>query len=135
MNSFFLLFLKPFFKLKCHSDKEPSCQCRRHRFDPWVRKLPWKRKWQPTPVLLSGEFHGQRSLAWGCKESDTTERVSTQETYLRGLEIRAFGIPFSANHCNLFQALGQVQIPHLGVTTQARLLVLLSWRNLGLHAA
>ena len=46
-------------------------------FDPWVRKVPWRRKWQPPPVFLPGEFHGQRSLAgyrpWGRKESDTTE--------------------------------------------------------------
>ena len=45
--------------------------------DPWVRKLPWRRKKQPTPVFLPGESHGQRSLVgyspWGCKESDTTE--------------------------------------------------------------
>ena len=32
-------------------------------FDPWFRKIPWKRKWQPTPVLLPGESHGERSLA------------------------------------------------------------------------
>ena len=46
--------------------KESTCQCRRHRrheFDPWVGKIPWRRKWQPTPVFLLGEFHGQRSLA------------------------------------------------------------------------
>ena len=48
---------------------------------PCVRKIPWKRKWQPTPVFLPGEFHGQRSLVdyspWGpCKESDMTERLS-----------------------------------------------------------
>ena len=46
-------------------------------FNPWVRKIPWRREWQPTPVFLPGEFHGQRSLAvyspQGCKESDTTE--------------------------------------------------------------
>ena len=44
------------------------------RFDPWVRKIPWRRKWQLTPVLLPGKFHGQRSLSsyspWGHKESD-----------------------------------------------------------------
>ena len=49
----------------------------RPAFDPWVRKIPWKRKWQPTPVFLPGEFHGQRSPVgyspWGHKESDTTE--------------------------------------------------------------
>ena len=46
-------------------------QCRKPGFDPWVRKIPWRRKWQPTPVFLPGEFHGQRSLvgysSWGCK--------------------------------------------------------------------
>ena len=46
-------------------------------FDPWVGKIPWRRKWQPTPVFLPGESHGQRSLVgyspWGPRESDTTE--------------------------------------------------------------
>ena len=37
--------------------------CRRHRFDPWVGKIPWRRVWQPTPLFLPGESHGQRSLA------------------------------------------------------------------------
>ena len=49
--------------------KKPSCQCRRrkrHGFDPWVGKMPWRRKWQPTPVLLPGEFHGQSSLVGCC---------------------------------------------------------------------
>ena len=45
------------------SSKESACQCRKHRFDPWVGKLPWRRAWQPTPVFLPGEFHGQRNLA------------------------------------------------------------------------
>ena len=47
------------------SCKEPACQCRRHKrlgFSPWVGKIPWKRAWQPTPVFLPGESHGQRSL-------------------------------------------------------------------------
>ena len=49
----------------------------RPRFDCWVGKIPWRRKWQPTPVLLLGKFHGWKSLVgyspWGRKESDTTE--------------------------------------------------------------
>ena len=45
------------------SGKEPTCQCRRLRFDSWVGKIPWRRKWQPTPVFLPGGSHGQRSLA------------------------------------------------------------------------
>ena len=47
------------------SDTEPACQCtrhKRHRFDPWVGGISWNRKWQPTPVFLPGESHGQRSL-------------------------------------------------------------------------
>ena len=63
--------------------KKSSCQCRckRCRFDPWVRKIPWRRKWQLAPVFLPGKFHGQRSLEgyspWGCTESDTAERLNT----------------------------------------------------------
>ena len=44
------------------SGKESACHCRRAGFNPWVRKLPWRRKWQPTPVFLLEEFHGQRIL-------------------------------------------------------------------------
>ena len=43
--------------------KESACQFRRCGFDPWVGKIPWRRKWQPTPVFLPGESPGQRSLA------------------------------------------------------------------------
>ena len=50
-------------------------------FDPWVRKIPWSRKWQLVPVFLLGKLHGQRSLVgycpWGHKELDMTERLST----------------------------------------------------------
>ena len=53
------------------SGKESTCQCRRGGFGPWVRKIPWRRKWQLTPVFLPGQHHGQRSLAgyspWGHK--------------------------------------------------------------------
>ena len=44
------------------SGKESTCQCRRPGPDPLVGKMPWRRKWQPTPVFLPGKFHGQRSL-------------------------------------------------------------------------
>ena len=51
--------------------KESTCQCRRCEFDPWVGKMPWKRKWQPTPIVLPEKFHGQRSPVgfspWSCK--------------------------------------------------------------------
>ena len=57
-------------------------QCERPRFDPCIRKIPWRRAWQPIPVFLPGESHGQRSLVgyrpWGCKELDTTEWLSIE---------------------------------------------------------
>ena len=53
-----------------------TCQCRRCGFNPWVRKIPQRRKWEPTAVFLPGEFHGWRSLAgyssWGREELNTT---------------------------------------------------------------
>ena len=53
-------------------------------FDPWVRQIPWRRKWQVTPVFLPGESHGQRSLAgyspWGRKESDTTWQLNNNHS-------------------------------------------------------
>ena len=56
------------------SGKEPTYQC---GFDPWNEKIPWRRSWQPTPVLLPGESHGHRSLVgyspWGRKELDMNE--------------------------------------------------------------
>ena len=64
--------------------KEPACQCRRckrHGFNCWVRKIPWRRAWQPTPVFLPGESHGQRSL-W-----TTVHRVTKSQTRLKQLSI------------------------------------------------
>ena len=75
------------------SGKECPCQYRRRRrrkrrgFEPWVGKIPWRRAWQPTPVFLPGESHGQRSLA-GCSSQghtglDTTEATGTCACSLR----------------------------------------------------
>ena len=53
---------------------------KRHAFDPWVRKNPWRREWLPTPVFLPKESHGQRSLAgyspWGREQSDPNEQLT-----------------------------------------------------------
>ena len=64
------------------SGKESACQgrrCKGYGLDPWVGKITWRRKWQPTPVFFPGQSHGQRSLvgygSWGHKESDTTEHM------------------------------------------------------------
>ena len=59
----YLLFLE-IRLMKCTGESQWStCQCRKFRFGPRLRKIPWRRKWQPTPVFLPREFHGQRSLA------------------------------------------------------------------------
>jgi len=55
-------------------------------FNPWVRRIPWRRTYQPTPIFLPGEFHGQRSLVgyspWGHKEFNTTEATERKHTYI-----------------------------------------------------
>ena len=60
--------------------KEPTCQCRRCGFNPWLRNIPRRRKWQPTPVFLPEKSHGQKSLVGyspqGHKESNMTEWLS-----------------------------------------------------------
>ena len=77
-------------------NKSPVMQKTQIRFDPWVRKIPWRREWQPTPVFLPGESHGQRSLAgyslWGRKESDTTERLTPS---LPGFSLPSISVSFS----------------------------------------
>ena len=86
----------------------------RYGFDIWVGKIPWRRKWQPIPVFLSGESHGQRSLAgyspWGCKESGMTERLSTYMARLskrrQSLRSAGKGVP------------GYTPGPELGCTDQ-----------------
>ena len=72
------------------SGKEPAANAgeeRDARFNPWVEKFPWRRKWQPTPVFLPGKSPGQKKLAgyslWYHKELDTTE--ATQHTQLGNL--------------------------------------------------
>ena len=69
---------------------------RKHRLNPWVRKIPLRREWQTTPVFLPSEFHEQKDLAsyspWGRKESDTTERLThthvTKNCHLKKNRIR-----------------------------------------------
>ena len=65
--------------------KESASQFWRHEFDPWVGKMLWRRKWQPTPVFLPEEPHGQRSLVgyspWGCKELSTKHHQQNNNAY------------------------------------------------------
>ena len=65
------------------SGKESDCYCRKHRrtaFNPWIRKIPWRGKWQPRPVFLPGKFHGQMSLA------GTVHGVAKSQTRLSNWE-------------------------------------------------
>ena len=65
------------------SDKESACQCKRHKrhgFDPWVRKIPWRRAWQPTSVFMSLENPMDRG-AWRA----TVHRVAKRQTRLKWL--------------------------------------------------
>ena len=78
------LVLEPFYKC----DKESACQCRncrRWEFDPWGRKIPWRRKWQPTPVVLPGESYGQMHSAC-CQACQATDHgVAKSRTQLNDL--------------------------------------------------
>ena len=64
--------------------KKSTCQRRRQGFDPWVGKIPWRWKWQPTPVFLPGKLHGHKSLmgysSLACKEFTTSECVHCSHT-------------------------------------------------------
>ena len=100
--------------LRWHYCKEPACQCRRQKrcgFNPWVGKIPWRRKWQPTPGFLPGEFHGQRSLTgyspWGCKESDTAERLGSAHDSTRNKPRLAAGAGVSTFKCTGWTGLGR----------------------------
>ena len=74
-------------------------------FDSWVRKIPWRREWLPTPVFLPAEFYGQRRLVgytpWGCKDLDTTEPL-TLYTFYSFYHCLCCLVPFSKLMCFSF---------------------------------
>ena len=91
------------------SCKESARQCRRRGLDPWLRKIRWRRKWQPTPVFLPGEFHGQRGLAgyspWGRKNWTHLATKQQQRVLLllllllsRSSRVRLCATPETAAH-------------------------------------
>ena len=71
--------------------KESACQCRRHGFDPWVGRIPWRRAWQPIPVILLGKSPGKRSHPWSCKELDTTEATEHRSLFY-SMEVTLSGV-------------------------------------------
>ena len=79
-HQIFVLSLYPHHGFPGGSDsKEPTCYSE-DQIDPWVRKIPWRREWQPTPVFFPRESHGQKSLAgyspWGYKNVNMTEQLT-----------------------------------------------------------
>ena len=82
--------------------EESACQCRRCGFHPWVRKIPWRRKWQPTPVFLSGKSPwtggpgGLRSIGWQKVEHDLATRQ--QQHRISHFCIYLL-VPFSTSYC------------------------------------
>ena len=80
-QSFIIGLIGPWFPRWLNSKKSAFQTCRRHRFDPWLGKIPWRMVWLLTPVFLPGESHQQSSLAGYIahgvtKESDTTELLN-----------------------------------------------------------
>ena len=90
------------------SGKESACQCRRHRFNPWVAKIPWRRIWQPTAVFWCGKFHGQRSLVGSQRVRHDWARTHTKprqsSVYLRTVMV--------VQHKKKWKKIKQCNIPH-----------------------
>ena len=119
---FYLFRFSKLYRLpRWHSGKESACQCRRYRrhvFDPWVRKIPWRRAWQPTPIFLPGESHGQRSLVsyspLGRKESNMTEATQHAHT------TPASGVYIPCIYCQLYFFPSLSKFCFLGWPTRVR---------------
>ena len=101
--------------LPCGSDgKESTCNAGDPRLIPWVRKILWRREWQPTPVFLPGESHGQRSLVgcspWGCKEWDTTEQRTHTDTELRACLLQRAAPSFTDQEARSMAVFGSMSV-------------------------
>ena len=102
--------------------KEPTCQCRRHRFDPCSGKIPWRRKWQPTPVFLPGEPPGQKSLSCyspqGHKESWLSDwmQCNWKVDFQESLDLGSAVIKNSPSLWTTFLCVGYlVRLPNSGM--------------------
>ena len=98
------------------SGKEATCQCRRCGFDPWVGKIPWQRKWQPTLVSLPGKSHGQRNLVgdgpWDCKRAGNDLVTIQQQAGIRGR------IPLGQYLCTFLHVSGSFSSEEILVSSQ-----------------
>ena len=101
----------------------------RCRFNPWDKKIPWRGKWQPTPLLLPGKSHGRRSLVgyspWDHKESDMTERLHFTSVYLGGFPGISAGKESACKQETLVGFLGQEDPLEREMATHSSILV---WR-------
>ena len=86
--------------------KESACQWRKLQFYPWVGKIPWRREWQPTPVFLPGESHGQGCLVGyniihGVAKSQTrlSNYLETDYITLQNVVIKGFRVTEGCNDC------------------------------------
>ena len=129
-QAFLLLFHISLYPLIARwlSGKESTCQCWKLRtcgFDPWIRKIPWSRKWQSIAILLPGKFQGQRSLAgygpWGCRvvHDWVTEHTCTHShPLIWQFDFNVFWCRFLRSHpsCYLlcFMNLNVFSFPYLG---------------------
>ena len=73
------------------SGQESTCQCRRHRFNPWVGKVPWRRKWQLTPVFFPGESHDRGAL-WAPVNSCSQTPLRTHARTLPVLVTKSYDL-------------------------------------------
>ena len=84
--------------------RESACNAGDPGSLPWVGKIPWRREQEPTPVFLSEESHGLKSLTghspWGCKELDTTEQLTHTQTHTHS-GIMQFEVGININRCKL----------------------------------
>ena len=105
----FLLFSEDYGLPWRLSGKESACQCRRLKFEPWVRKIPWRRKWQPTPVFLPGKSHGEKSLVGysPCGHKRVRHDLATKhQWYIVCICMHTFFIPSSVDeHLSCFYIL------------------------------
>ena len=88
-----IIYIKSYIYMHMHyRNGLPACQCRGHVFDPWVRKIPWRRKWQPSQVFLPWKSHEHRSLGgyspWGCRVGHdlVTEYTCILQRYMTNSE-------------------------------------------------
>ena len=116
----------------CGEESTRQCRrCRRHGFDPWVRKRSWIRKWQPTPVLLHGKFHEQRNLVGysprGHKELDRTEHAPPHMYVCMDGDIAHSSLNATCAHINFWSVTSQKKTNHLfqGFITSQNL----SWKR------